>query len=139
MRVGRSAGGFGPGFQSAGSRLYRAEYAAATVAVVGFLGYMATNSTGLALGATALWFLFPDVAAFVPIGLSRERRSWPRWGSYLYNFFHTVLVWGLCFAALWLVFGSPYWPSLGWLVHITADRAAGFGLRDRARAKYTLH
>ena len=31
--------GFGPGFQSAGSRLYRAEYALATVAILAYLSY----------------------------------------------------------------------------------------------------
>ena len=89
---------------------------------------------GLDWPATVFWALFPDLVAFIPIGLSKKR-DWPPWGSYLYNVFHTVLTWGLAFAVLWLVLGSPYLPMLGWLVHIAADRAIGYGLRSSARDK----
>lgn len=54
-------------------------------------------------------------------------------GSYLYNAFHTVLVWVLVFAAFWLLLGTLYWPILGWLVHITGDRTLGFSLRSTSR------
>lgn len=30
---------------------------------------------------------------------------------------------------LFIVFDIPYWPLLGWLGHITMDRAVGFALR----------
>ena len=125
--------GFGPGFQAAGSRLYRLEYAAATVAILAYLVYRWLHQGGLDWPSTVFWILFPDLAAFIPIGLSSKRREWPAWGSYLYNAFHTVLLWGLAFGGLWLVLGNPYWPLLGWLGHITADRALGYGLRSTAR------
>jgi hypothetical protein len=126
-------GGFGPGFQAASSKLYRAEYAAATVAILAYLVYRWLYLGGLDWPSTVFWILFPDLVAFIPIGLSSRRKEWPAWGSYLYDVSHTLLVWGLAFGALWLVFGTPYLPILGWLGHITADRAVGYGLRSTAR------
>jgi hypothetical protein len=125
-----AGGGFGPGFQAAGSRLYRAEYAAATAAVLAYLVYRWLYQGGLDWPSTVLWIAFPDLVAFVPIGLSARRREWPWWGSYLYDSAHSALPWGLAFGALWLFLGAPYWPLLGWLGHIAADRAAGYGLRS---------
>ena len=118
-----SQGGFGPGFQASGSKLYRLEYAAATVTILAYLIYRWLRLGGLDWPWTIFWILFPDLVAFIPIGLSSKRREWPAWGSYLYNSFHSALVWGLAFGALWLVLGVPYWPILGWLGHIAADRA----------------
>ena len=122
-------GGYGPGFQRADSKLYRAEYAAAALAILALLVYRWLYLGGLNWPQTVFWAAFPDLVAFIPIGLSR-RKEWPRWGSYLYNAFHIGLVWGLAFGVLWLALGSPYWPILGWLLHIAADRAMGFGLRS---------
>jgi len=123
--------GFGPGFQEAGSKLYRAECAAATVAILAYLVYRSLYLGGLDWLSTAFWILFPDLIAFIPIGLSSKRREWPGWGSHLYNVSHTLLAWGAVFASLWLVLGTAYWPVLGWLGHITVDRAVGYGLRAR--------
>jgi uncharacterized protein DUF4260 len=128
-----SQSGIGPGFQAAGSKLYRAEYAAATLAILGYLISKWLYMGGLDWSATIFWILFPDIAAFIPIGLSSKRKEWPAWGSYLYDVFHTALVWGLTFGAFWLLTGSPYWPILGWLGHISADRALGYGLRSTAK------
>jgi hypothetical protein len=123
---------FGPGFQAATSKLYRVEYAAITVALLAYLLYRWRFLGGLDWPSTVFWGVFPDLVAFIPIGLSK-RKEWPPWGSYLYNAFHTVFLWGLAFAVLWFVLGVPYWPIIGWLVHITADRAVGYGLRSNAR------
>ena len=123
-------GGFGPDFQAAGSKLYKAEYAAATAAILAYLVYRWLYQGGLDWPSTVFWMLFPDLLAFIPIGLSSKRKEWPAWGSYLYDVSHTGLVWGSAFAALWLVLGGPYLPLLGWIGHITADRALGFGLRS---------
>jgi hypothetical protein len=123
-------GEFGPGFQDSKSKLYRAEYAAATAAILAYLIYRWLYLGGLDWASTALWIIFPDLVAFMPIGLSSKRKEWPAWGSYLYNTFHTLLLWGLVFAVLWFVFGVAYWPIFGWLGHITADRAVGYGLRS---------
>ena len=124
--------GPGPGFQPATSRLYRAEYAAISLALLAYLVYRSLYLGGLGWPETIFWLLFPDLVAFIPIGLSRKK-GWPPWGSYLYNTFHTVLLWGLAFVASWLFLGGPYWPILGWLVHITGDRSLGFGLRSNPR------
>jgi len=121
---------FGPAFQEARSKLYRAEYAAFTIAILAYLIYRWSYLGGLDWASTVFWIFFPDLVAFIPIGLSSKRREWPAWGSYLYNTFHTLLVFGLAFAVLWLVLGTTYWPMLGWLGHITADRAVGYGLRS---------
>lgn len=105
-----------------------------TAAILAYLVYRWLYLGGLDWASTLFWVLFPDLIAFIPIGLSSKRREWPAWGSYLYNFFHTVLVWGLAFAASWFVLGAPYWPVFGWLGHVAADRAAGYGLRSNVAA-----
>jgi hypothetical protein len=126
-------GGFGPGFQTASSKLYRLEYTAATLAILAYLIFRWLRMGGLDWPATVFWIVFPDLAAFIPIGLSSKGKEWPAWGSYLYNAFHSALAWGAAFGALWLVTGNPYWPILGWLGHIAADRAVGYGLRSKTR------
>ena len=125
--------GFGPDFQTSSSRLYRSEYAAVTLVILAYLFYRWLYLGGLDWPSTVFWAVFPDLVAFIPIGLSSKRREWPRWGSYLYNVAHTVLTWGLAFAAIWFIVGTPYLPILGWLGHITADRSVGYGLRKNAR------
>lgn len=122
-------GGFGPGFEPSGSRLYRAEYAVATLGILAYLVYRWAHLGGLDWAATVFWIVFPDLAAFIPIGLSR-RREWPPWGAFVYNLFHSALTWGLAFVVVWVALGTPYWPLLGWVGHITADRAVGYGLRS---------
>jgi|SRR5450759_576941 hypothetical protein len=126
-------GDFGPGFQEASSKLYKAEYAAVTAAILAYLVYRWLYLGGLDWASTVFWIVFPDLSAFIPIGLSSKRKEWPAWGSYLYNISHTVLAWGLASVAVWFVLGTPYWPILGWLGHITADRAVGYGLRSNTR------
>jgi hypothetical protein len=121
--------GFGPEFQEAGSRLYRAEYGAISIAIIGYLAWRGLFLGGLNLFQTVVWFLFPDLVAFVPIGLSSNRREWPGWGVYLYDAIHNMIAWGLVFVAVSAIFQVPSWPLLGWLGHITVDRTAGYGLR----------
>jgi hypothetical protein len=123
--------GFGPGFQDARSRLYRAEYAAISLTIVSYLIWRTVYAGGVDWLQVALWAIFPDIVAFVPIGASSKRREWPSWGSNLYNLFHTILVWAAAFAATWALSGVVYWPLLGWLGHITVDRAVGYGLRAK--------
>ncbi|TLY05708.1 MAG: hypothetical protein E6K95_01145 [Thaumarchaeota archaeon] len=94
--------GFGPGFQDARSTLHRAEYAAVTLALIGYLIWRSLYLGGLDWLQTIFWAFFPDLAAFIPIGASSKRRDWPSWGSNLYHLFHRVLVWGLAFAASWV-------------------------------------
>jgi len=124
--------GFGPGFQDARSRLYRAEYAAISLAIFGYLVCREVRLGGVNWLQVAFWVILPDLVPFLGIGLSSKRREWPSWGSGLYNLFHTVLLWGAAFAACWVATGLVYLPLLGWLGHITVDRASGYALRARA-------
>lgn len=121
--------GFGPAFQDARSRFYRAEYAVISAVIIGYLAWWSLRFGGIEWLYIVFWFVFPDLASFVPMGLSSERRQWPSWGASLYNIFHTILVWVVVFAGAWILFGAAYWPLLGWLGHITIDRTAGYGLR----------
>jgi len=120
--------GFGPDFQEAGSRLYRAEYGAVSLAIVGYLIWKGLFG-GIDVLQTIFWALFADLAAFIPIALSSQRREWPDWGAYLYDAVHNVITWGFAFVMVWIVVGVPSWPMLGWLGHITVDRTVGYGLR----------
>ena len=122
------ASGFGPPFQEVGSKLHRAEYAVASIAVVSYLLWR-TFGGGIDWLQVIFWAVFPDLAAFIPIAASHERKQWPSWGASLYNVFHTVIIWGAVFAATWFVAGFVYLPLLGWLLHITTDRAVGYYLR----------
>jgi hypothetical protein len=122
---------FGPGFQDARSPLYRAEYALIAFTILGYLLWRSFYSGGVDWFQVAFWVIFPDLAAFLPIGLSSKRREWPSWGSSVYNSFHTIILWGAVFAVSSAAFGAAYWPLLGWLGHITVDRAFGYGLRLR--------
>ena len=121
--------GFGPDFQEAGSRLYRAEYGAICIAIVGYLVWRGLFAGGVDVLQTILWVLFPDLVAFIPIGVSSKRREWPTWGAYLYDSVHNVIAWGLVFIVAWIVFRVPSWPLFGWLGRITVDRTVGYGLR----------
>jgi len=125
--------GFGPGFQDAGSKLYRAEYAAISLTIFGYLAWRAVNLGGVDWIQLGFWVIFPDLLAFSGIALSSKRREWPSWGPDLYNSSHTILLWGVVFAASWFALGTIYWPLFGWLGHITLDRAVGYALRDRTK------
>jgi hypothetical protein len=46
----------------------------------------------------------------------------------VYNALHTYTVPVLLWIGAWAASIGP-WPLLGWLIHISADRALGFGLR----------
>lgn len=127
--------GFGPGFQDSRSRLYRAEYATLSLAIVAYLIWRSVYLGGIDWLVVIFWAVFPDLVAFIPIGMSSKRREWPAWGADLYNFFHTVLVWGAAFGATWAILGVVYWPLFGWLGHITTDRAVGYALRARTQSQ----
>ena len=123
------SGGFGPGFQGARSRLYRAEYVLISLAIFAYLIWRSVTVGGVDWFQTLFWLVFPDIVSFVPIGATSKRREWPPWGANLYNASHSILTWGLGLVLLSVGLGSFYWPLLGWLIHITGDRAAGYALR----------
>jgi hypothetical protein len=125
---------WGPGFLRLNSWVYRAEYAVATIAILALLfgwRWLILNDLpwpGLVL--TIFWAIWPDLAAFVPIGIaSRKSQDWPSWGPTLYNGVHNLLVWAAVFVVWSYVSGGIVWPLLAWAGHITADRAVGFYLR----------
>lgn len=123
--------GFGPGFQDARSKLFRAEYAAFSLAIIAYLVWQSIYLGGIDWLQVIFWVAFPDLISFIPIGASSKRKDWPSWGPSLYNVFHTMLIWGVAFVGFWVILGHVYWPLLGWLGHITVDRAVGFTLRVR--------
>ena len=133
---------WGPGFFRLDSWVYRAEYAAATVAILvlifGWRGYLLKDLPWPALLQVVFWAVWPDLAAFLPIGVaSKGSRSWPAWGPTLYNSVHNFLVWGVVFVAWSVLSGQVAWPLLAWAGHITADRAFGYYLRAPSPATST--
>ena len=124
----------GPGFLRLSSWPYRLEYAAATLLILGLLfvwrlGILHALPPGV-IALTVFWMLWPDLLAFVPIGIvARGSRNWPSWGAVLYDLPHSLLVWAGVFAVWSVLAGGIEWPLLGWAAHITADRAFGFYLR----------
>jgi hypothetical protein len=122
---------FSPDFQGARSRLYRSEYAVITVAILAFLVWRYLYAGGgINILEIVFWAIFPDLAAFIPIGVASKKGVWPAWGASLYDFFHTILVWTAIFAVTWIILKTPHWELLGWLGHISTDRAVGYGLRE---------
>jgi len=129
---------WGPGFVRLNSWVYRAEYAAATLAIVvllfGWRWLILREFPWPSFLFTVFWAVWPDLAAFLPIGLaSRGSREWPTWGPALYNSVHNLLVWGAVFLLASALAGQIVWPLLAWAGHITADRAAGYHLRAPVR------
>jgi hypothetical protein len=127
--------GFGPGFQDARSWLFRTEYSAILIAIVAYLIWRTFYLGGVDWLQVLFWAVFPDLVSFVAIGAFSKISEWPTWGANFYNLFHTILTWGLVFAATWAVFSALYWPLLGWLVHIMMDRAVGYTLRETHHGK----
>lgn len=122
---------FGPEFQEWKSTVYRAEYAAGSIVILAYLVWKELYGGGIDVFQIIFWAVFPDLAAFLPIGIASKGKEWPSWGPMLYNTVHTFMAWGLVFGIAWLGLRSPYLPLLGWLRHITTDRAVGYGLRKR--------
>ncbi len=120
----------GPPFARLASWPYRAEMLLLTLVLTGFLVGRAITVRDVDWAWTGFWFLWPDLVAFVPIGVAaRGGAGWPSWGSALYDILHTFLLWLPAFLAAWLWLGTPWWPLLGWAVHITMDRTVGYYLR----------
>ena len=122
---------WGPAFLRLSAWPYRAEMALLTVFLFAVLFYWRLQLVGnLDVLSTVFWFLWPDLAAFIPIGVaSRGARSWPKWGPLLYNLVHSFLPWAVVFAIVWIVTAAIPWPLLGWPAHISLDRSVGYYLR----------
>jgi hypothetical protein len=78
------------------------------------------------------WILLvgPDIGLIVApaFGPMPGRGALPPRAVPIYNAFHTYTVPVLLLVGAWAA-GLAAWPLLGWLIHISADRALGFGLR----------
>jgi hypothetical protein len=85
------------------------------------------------LWALVLFLLLPDVALLLGLGNRLQRGQIHPRAVIAYNLVHRL--WG---PAITIVLGllTPSSPlllaGLGWAVHVAADRALGFGLRDRS-------
>src|SRR5207245_2762429 len=122
----------GPGFLRLNSTVYRLEMLLVTLAIILILFYWRLFLVrDLNIYVTIFWIIWPDLGSFIPIGLAtRGGRTWPGWGSSLYNFLHTLLV-AVPILAVWsFVTGVVQWPLLGWIGYITMYRAACYCLRD---------
>jgi hypothetical protein len=80
------------------------------------------------------WLLLfaPDLFGLIPaslLGRAPRRGYLPPRGVWLYNVWHAYVIPLVAWIALLLIFAGNPWPLLGWLIHISADRAFGFGLR----------
>lgn len=136
--VDAPAPGAGPGFLRLSSWPYRLEYAAATLVIMGLLFVwrlgILHDLPPEDIALTLFWLVWPDLVAFVPIGLAaRGSQKWPSWGALVYDVPHSLLVWAGVFAAWSVVAGGIAWPLLGWAAHITTDRAVGYYLRAPSR------
>jgi hypothetical protein len=121
----------GPGFLRLNSKIYRLEMLLVTIAIVLILFYWRLFVVkDLNVYLAIFWIVWPDLGSFIPIGLAtRVAKDWPRWGASLYNLLHTLLL-PIPVLAVWSVLaGSIQWPLLGWIGHITMDRAVGYYLR----------
>jgi len=124
----------GPAFLRLNSIAYRLEMVLITIILLVVLFYWRLVVKDLNLLTTVFWIIFPDIASFIPIGIAmRGAKEWPRWGSGLYNFFHTLLVWIPVFAVWSILSGGVQWPLLGWVGHTNADRSVEYYLRAGQR------
>ena len=88
------------------------------------------------LGWLAAWSVLPDLVVFaIPAAIRIGRfltgasktllpdNSGPRfdWAFGIYNVTHSIVVWALCFGAVWLVARRPVLELLGWALHIAID------------------
>lgn len=122
---------WGPAFLRLSAWPYRAEMAALTLLLFAILFYWRLLVVGdLDVLPTVFWFFWPDLAAFIPIGVAmRGAKSWPTWGPALYNVVHSFLPWAAVFGGWWIATGSLPWPLLAWAGHISLDRSVGYYLR----------
>jgi hypothetical protein len=78
------------------------------------------------------WLVAPDLFGLVPaflFGAAPAKGHLPPRAVWLYNLWHNFTLPAVVWTALLLLFAGDPWPLLGWLLHIAADRALGFGLR----------
>jgi hypothetical protein len=106
--------------------LHVVEYAVITLVLAG-VAWLRGGELG-----SAFWVLLvaPDIGLVVAplLGRMPGRGSIPPRAVPIYNLGHTYTIPVLVWLALLFTDIAP-WPLLGWLIHISADRALGYGLR----------
>ena len=106
--------------------LHALEYAVIAL-VLAYVAWLQADRLG-----ALFWALLvaPDIGLVLAplLGPMPGRGAIPARAVPIYNLAHTFTIpIVLCLALL--AAGLPPWPLLGWLIHISADRALGFGLR----------
>lgn len=101
------------------------------------------NKSKISILWSAFWSIFPDLFAFfIPTILSafliisggksfsEISHHGPRLSmdnptfdltAYLYQYSHSIIIFLAIFGLVWLVLKRPYFPLLGWLLHILLD------------------
>ncbi|MBN9659059.1 MAG: hypothetical protein J0H49_12820 [Acidobacteria bacterium] len=93
-------------------------------------------ATPIRLGWALFFGVLPDLASFTVPAVLRiwwrltgvtstllPQPGGPRldWVFGLYNCFHSLLIFGVVFTAVWIIVRKPVWELLGWLLHIAID------------------
>ena len=106
--------------------LHAVEYAAIALVLAG-VAWLRFGELG-----SAFWVFLvaPDIGLVVAplFGPMPGRGAIPPRAVPIYNLGHTYTIPLLVWVAVLFTSLAP-WPLLGWLIHISADRALGFGLR----------
>lgn len=106
--------------------LHAVEYAAIALVLAG-VAWLRFGELG-----SAFWVFLvaPDIGLVVAplFGPMPGRGAIPPGAVPIYNLGHTYTIPLLVWVALLFTDIAP-WPILGWLIHISADRALGYGLR----------
>jgi hypothetical protein len=108
--------------------IHHSEYLALTLILIG----AAIWQKGQITAWFWFWLVAPDLFGLVPaflFGAPPAKGSLPPRAVWLYNFWHNFTLPAVLWIALLLLFSENPWPLLGWLLHVAADRALGFGLR----------
>jgi hypothetical protein len=116
--------------------LHRLEYGAIALLLAG-LAYSQREALGW-----PFWLLLvaPDLCGLLPaslMGTASAKGGLPPRGVWLYNRWHTYTL-PLAVLGIGAATGTPPWPVLGWLLHLSVDRVLGYGLRGADGFQGTL-
>ena len=108
--------------------VHHTEYLALTLLLIGAALWQRDQLT------TWFWFwlLAPDLFGLLPaflFGRAPARGYLPPRAVWLYNAWHNFVIPLVLWVVLLLLVGANPWPLLGWLIHMSADRTIGYGLR----------
>ena len=109
--------------------IHHVEYGVLFVVLVGMAVWQRDQ-----LEAWVFWplVLAPDLLGYLPahlMGKVPEKGALPPRGVWIYNLWHNFVLPLVIGGGLVVATGAVPWSLLGWLIHVTLDRALGFGLR----------